>query len=416
VELLRGCLSEEYPRLEIRSVDGFQGGEREAVVLSLVRSNPNGVVGFLADDRRLNVAVTRAKRHVALICDSDTVGHHPFLRRLLDYIEQEGEYRSALEYVSDFAGAPAGAASVPTGDRKPTQRRQSDSRPSAPKISSSGDRGPRPARQAEGSGGAEAAGGQAGESGGTAVEAIDDNEVVALVLPFLMDLTRTRLRLPRELDGRQRKLVHELIDKMGPIAGEIRHESEGFGRKRRLVLWRPSQPQAPPPAEIVEGGLQETKGEPKAGSSTVAEAPCPLVQESLLDADEPPPPPPEVPTSSETRPAGSKQAQEPPARGGGRSESQKSQKGESAKAKKKRTGKSSAVGNGRPDAQAQEDFLEVCWTTPLIARLDTTDLPSAPVLPGCAAGPSGGLWDQPPQFFAGIPTRRPIGAGVQARR
>ena len=61
VELLRSLLHPHFPALEIRSVDGFQGGEREAVVLSLVRSNPRRVVGFLADDRRLNVAVTRAK-------------------------------------------------------------------------------------------------------------------------------------------------------------------------------------------------------------------------------------------------------------------------------------------------------------------------------------------------------------------
>jgi hypothetical protein len=55
-------------------VDNFQGGEKEAVVLSLVRSNERGILGFLRDRRRINVAVTRAKRHLALVCDSDTVG------------------------------------------------------------------------------------------------------------------------------------------------------------------------------------------------------------------------------------------------------------------------------------------------------------------------------------------------------
>jgi ATP-dependent RNA/DNA helicase IGHMBP2 len=60
-------------------VDGFQGREKEAIVLSLVRSNPNGEIGFLADDRRINVAVTRARRCVFVIGDTSTVCAHAFL-------------------------------------------------------------------------------------------------------------------------------------------------------------------------------------------------------------------------------------------------------------------------------------------------------------------------------------------------
>jgi superfamily I DNA and/or RNA helicase len=56
-------------------------------------------VGFLADSRRMNVAVTRARRHCALVADSDTVRGDPFLDRLLAYFEQHGEYASAGEYV-----------------------------------------------------------------------------------------------------------------------------------------------------------------------------------------------------------------------------------------------------------------------------------------------------------------------------
>jgi ATP-dependent RNA/DNA helicase IGHMBP2 len=101
VEVLRNMLLEEFPKLEIRSVDGFQGGEREAVILSLVRSSDRGKdgVGFLKDERRLNVAVTRAKRQVAVVCDCDTVGQNEFLKGLITWMEDNGEYLSAMEYL-----------------------------------------------------------------------------------------------------------------------------------------------------------------------------------------------------------------------------------------------------------------------------------------------------------------------------
>jgi ATP-dependent RNA/DNA helicase IGHMBP2 len=100
VEVLKLALLPEAPKLQIRSVDGFQGGEREAVVLSLVRSSERGGIGgigFLRDDRRLNVAVTRAKRHCCLICDTETVSQSPFVKNLIEWIEEHGEQRSALE-------------------------------------------------------------------------------------------------------------------------------------------------------------------------------------------------------------------------------------------------------------------------------------------------------------------------------
>ena len=66
-----------------------------------VRSNDSGEVGFLADRRRMNVAVTRARRHCALICDSDTVSKDAFLGRLVRYFEAHGAYLSAAELEPD---------------------------------------------------------------------------------------------------------------------------------------------------------------------------------------------------------------------------------------------------------------------------------------------------------------------------
>ncbi len=88
--LLRTLL--DNAAIEIDTVDGFQGREKEAVVISLVRSNTTGEVGFLADTRRTNVALTRARRKLIVIGDSSTLANHDFYRRLLDHFEREGAY------------------------------------------------------------------------------------------------------------------------------------------------------------------------------------------------------------------------------------------------------------------------------------------------------------------------------------
>jgi predicted DNA helicase len=83
--------------LEIDTVDGFQGREKEAVIISLVRSNASGEIGFLGDTRRMNVALTRARRSLIVIGDSATIGSAPFYHRLLEYVEQRGSYRTVWE-------------------------------------------------------------------------------------------------------------------------------------------------------------------------------------------------------------------------------------------------------------------------------------------------------------------------------
>ncbi len=86
-----------HPDIEVDSVDGFQGREKEAVVLSLVRSNVEGEMGFLTDTRRMNVAMTRARRKLVVIGDSATLSNIAFYKDFIQYAESIGAYRSSWE-------------------------------------------------------------------------------------------------------------------------------------------------------------------------------------------------------------------------------------------------------------------------------------------------------------------------------
>ena len=73
--------------IAVHTVDGFQGQERDVILLSLVRANKMGQIGFLRDLRRMNVAMTRARMKLMIIGDVDTLTQHPFYRDLYEYIE-----------------------------------------------------------------------------------------------------------------------------------------------------------------------------------------------------------------------------------------------------------------------------------------------------------------------------------------
>ena len=83
-------VGERFEGLEIKSVDGYQGREKEVIVFSTVRANDRGEVGFLSDYRRLNVAITRARRGLIVLGHPQTLRYHPDWRAYLDWAEESG--------------------------------------------------------------------------------------------------------------------------------------------------------------------------------------------------------------------------------------------------------------------------------------------------------------------------------------
>ncbi|XP_042813350.1 DNA-binding protein SMUBP-2 isoform X2 [Panthera tigris] len=267
VDLLRQSLAHRHPELEIKSVDGFQGREKEAVVLSFVRSNRKGEVGFLAEDRRINVAVTRARRHVAVVCDSRTVNNHAFLKTLVDHFTEHGEVRTAFEYLDDIvpenyshessqghgqAGArprgPAAAAGKP-GSRPREgvqealaaaglQRKTPGGKPSGPEV------GSQPSLN----------------GGGLCPEAADGGDRAdrfrAEIAEFVAS-ENTRLEFPASLNSHDRMWIHQIAEEHG-----LRHDSTGEGKKRFITVSKRAPPAPPPPA-----------GGPTAPGPTEAEPP-----------------------------------------------------------------------------------------------------------------------------------------------
>lgn len=77
--------------ITINTVDGFQGQERDVILISLVRANEDGQIGFLNDLRRMNVAITRARMKLIIFGDASTLTGHPFYKKLYDYIKEKGE-------------------------------------------------------------------------------------------------------------------------------------------------------------------------------------------------------------------------------------------------------------------------------------------------------------------------------------
>lgn len=104
VRYIRAQIAEEtalHPLdIQVDTIDGFQGQEKNMICISLVRSNINNEIGFLKDFRRLNVALTRAMKKLVIIGDFSTLSSFELYADLISHIESEGQYRSAWEFMS----------------------------------------------------------------------------------------------------------------------------------------------------------------------------------------------------------------------------------------------------------------------------------------------------------------------------
>ena len=89
----------EFNNIDVDTIDSFQGQERDIIYIVLVRSNVKGEIGFLSDYRRMNVAMTRARKKLIVIGDSATIGNDKFYQSFLNYVDKIGGYRTAWEYM-----------------------------------------------------------------------------------------------------------------------------------------------------------------------------------------------------------------------------------------------------------------------------------------------------------------------------
>ncbi|GFS16911.1 DNA-binding protein SMUBP-2 [Elysia marginata] len=198
VDLLRDRLFSQHPGLEVKSVDGFQGREKEAVVISMVRSNATGEVGFLSEKRRINVAVTRARRHLAVICDSDTVCNDPFIASLINYMTDRGDVLSAHQILEN----------LPVSHR-PRQPQAHRNLKEANGLKTKDRRAPAPMVTKE-------------------EKAKQFRQQLAA---FLSDTSKTVLDFPSSLNSHDRMVVHEVAEELG-----LDHTSTGEGKARHIQI------------------------------------------------------------------------------------------------------------------------------------------------------------------------------------
>ncbi len=87
-------------QISVNTIDAFQGQERDIIFIGMVRSNPEGITGFLNETRRMNVAMTRAKKKLVVVGDSATLTRQPFYDDFISFAQENDAYRSAWEFIN----------------------------------------------------------------------------------------------------------------------------------------------------------------------------------------------------------------------------------------------------------------------------------------------------------------------------
>ncbi|EGG23977.1 AN1-type zinc finger-containing protein [Cavenderia fasciculata] len=234
----------ESKQIEIGTVDGFQGREKEVIIISMVRSNPPPHnVGFLKEDRRTNVAITRARRQVVIVADCLTISSYPFLKRMVDYCRETGLVRSALEYsagdLDDMSNTGQEFVLVSSDEEEWDNEKKSDRNNTSQKLALQAKQKKSIAELKK-----EKKMAKKKDQNKSKQELEVENEekkkkeiasLDAMIQQFIKS-SNTVYSLPPTLTSYQRMLVHELADKY-----KLGHESIGEGEQRQITLTKKSK-------------------------------------------------------------------------------------------------------------------------------------------------------------------------------
>ncbi|ELR18126.1 putative DNA helicase [Acanthamoeba castellanii str. Neff] len=229
-----GMEKREMEKIEVSTVDGFQGREKEVIIISFVRSNQKGEIGFLAESRRMNVAITRAKRSVVVVCDEETINHakNEFLKRMIEYFEAEGEYVAGAQ----FAGEEVHVETVDHGELERMRKERDDML----KLKEDVERRRREKEERERK-----------EKEQQELE----EQLQSDILDFVADPDRDEMTFPADLNAYARMRVHEIAGQHG-----LTHASKGDGKKRQLTVRKPvEEVRAAPAGPSTPGQDKEQK-------------------------------------------------------------------------------------------------------------------------------------------------------------